>query len=60
MCDCAMKLEVMSDFYDQNRQRKISFVSGYVVSTYFCKSLAEEIFIMEYLQTLTKKLHQSE
>lgn len=60
MLNSNLEIVAVLDACERNQVRKTFFVSGYVHSTFFSKTLAERIFIVEYLQALTKQLHQAE
>jgi hypothetical protein len=60
MLNSTLEIVAVCDACERSQVSKIFFVSCYVHSTFFSKTLAEQIFIVEYLQALTKQLHQAE
>ena len=60
MLNSTLEIVAVSDACERTQERKIFFVSGYVYSVFFCKTEAEQVFIVEYLQALTYQLYHSE
>lgn len=60
MFNSTLEIVAVCDACERTQGRKTFFVSGYVYSVFFCKTVAEQMFIVEYLQALTNQLYQSE